>query len=407
MSLQASHSPSASPGSPRRAPQRLWVTSALFFCQFFAVGVYFTFLNVYLRAMGLSGSEIGLIGTLSGILSMIGTFGWGYLADRTGNPRLLIAIGAIGAFLAAQLMQLVPQFGLEPAVWYFAAISALVGLLWSAVNTLIDSTAVAMLGDQRQKYGIYRLGGSFGYIIGGTASGFLYDWGGYGLMFPAFAVVMSVFAALALLLPARVSRLVGSGQQELGRMIRQREWLILMISLLLFWVGFHMSFVFGGVILKEMGASDQLIAIASVIGSVVELPFMAFSARLLKRFGAPRLFIAGLLMQTLRFFLLAQMRVPEWAIVINMLNGPGYVLLWNSAVDLVARLAPPGLGATSQGFMTSALNLASILSAAVSGVIYDQLGYVGLYYIVGALSLGALIVFGVGLIRRDPQPIEA
>jgi len=34
----------------------LWVTSALFFLQFVAVGVYFTFLNVYLKELGLTGA---------------------------------------------------------------------------------------------------------------------------------------------------------------------------------------------------------------------------------------------------------------------------------------------------------------------------------------------------------------
>ena len=63
----------------------LWV---LFFFQFAAIGVYFTFLNVYYKGVGLSGTHIGLISMVSGVAGMAGSFLWGYLSDRTGKPSL-------------------------------------------------------------------------------------------------------------------------------------------------------------------------------------------------------------------------------------------------------------------------------------------------------------------------------
>lgn len=386
---------------------RMWVAAALYFFQFVAVGVYFTFLNVYLKTMGLSGAEIGLIGMTTGITSMAGTFAWGYLSDRTGQPRWLLAMAAVGALLAAQLLPLVDTWDLQPMFAWYVVINGVVGLMYAALSTLIDSTAVAMLGGHRQKYGRYRLGGSLGFIVGGMASGYIYDQVGYGWMFPLFAVVMVVFAGFALLLPARVVRLASSGGREIGRMVRQPEWLLLIASLFLFWAGYNISFVFNGVILKAMGGSDQLISWASVIGTIVEIPFMAFSGRLIQRYGPTRLLALGLLLQTIRFVLLAQMRDPVWAVAFNMLNGPGYVLFWNSAVYLVARMAPPGLGATAQGFLTSALNLAGITSSALSGVVYDQFGSSGLYWVVAAFCLASLVLFGVGFLWRRPSWVAA
>lgn len=387
---------------------RLWVTAALFFTQYVAFGLYFTFLNVYLKAQGLTGSEIGFNGMVVGILTMLGTFGWSYLADRTGRPRVMLALGALGALLGAQFIPLVAANGLQPAFWWYVMINAFVGLMNASISTLIDSTAVAMLGDQRHRYGVYRLGGSFGFIIGGVGAGLLYDRVGYQWMFAAFAVVMLVFVAFTFLLPARVTRTVGSGKQQIGQMIRRPEWLILIASLFVFWAGYSASFAFNGVILKAMGASDSLISYAAVIGTVVELPFMAMSGRLIQRFGPSRLLAAGLLLQAVRFALLSQMKAPEWAIAINMLNGPGYVFTWNSAIYLVARLAPPGLGATSQGFMASSLNLANILSSAASGVAYDRFGFSALYLIFAAFSAVALVVFSIGRFwSRTPEGATA
>ena len=80
-------------------------------------------------------------------------------------------------------MPLVAANSLQPAFWWYVVINAFVGLMNAAINTLIDSTAVAMLGDQRHKYGLYRLGGSIGFIVGAVGAGQLYDRVGYGWMF--------------------------------------------------------------------------------------------------------------------------------------------------------------------------------------------------------------------------------
>ena len=108
------------PATPdgRAAPRptskpRLWVTAALFFTQYVAFGVYFTFLNVYLRSVGLTGSEIGFNGMVVGIFAMLGTFAWSYVADRTGRPRVLLAVGALGTLAGAQLVPLVASNSLQ------------------------------------------------------------------------------------------------------------------------------------------------------------------------------------------------------------------------------------------------------------------------------------------------------
>jgi PPP family 3-phenylpropionic acid transporter len=384
-------------------PGRLWVLWLLFFFQFAAVGIYFTFLNVYYKQAGLSGSQIGLIGMAGGIVGIAGTFLWSYLSDRTGQPRLLIAAGALGGLLIAQLIPLVGILRLANAFWLYMAIGCAGSLMTSSVGTLIDSTTLAMLGENRQAYGRYRVGGSIGYIAGTIVAGFLYDQVGYLWMFPAYGLLMLAFALLALKLPRRAVRLAGGGGREIGQMIRQPVWLILIATAFLYWVANYAVIAFLGVVLKSMGADDKLIAFAAVIGTVIEVPFMAFSERLIQRFGAVRLLWFALLLQIIRFFLLSQMGAPEWAVAINMLNGPGFVLFWNSAVTLVSRLAPPSLVATAQGFFASTMSLGSIVSSLLAGVLFDQLGPGGLFLALTAVCLATFVLYSLGIALR-PQP---
>jgi len=399
--LIATESPSVGSGTTSKL-SRMWVLWMLFFFQFAAVGIYFTFLNVYYKEVGLSGTQIGLISMASGMVGVAGTFLWGYLSDRTGQPRVLIVVGALGGLLAAQLIPLVEMFKLANAFWLYVAIGCVGGLMTASTGTLVDSTALALLGERRQDYGRYRVGGSVGYIVATIAAGFLYDQVGHRWMFPSYGLLMLFFALIAFKLPRRAVRLQGTGRGEIGQMIRQPVWLILVASIFLFWIAYYASIMFIGVILKSMGANDKLISFAAVIGTVVEIPFMAFSGPLIRRFGPVRLLWFAVLLQIIRYFLLSQMTVPAWAIAINLLNGPGFVLFWNSAVNLVSRLAPPSLVATAQGFYNSTISLAGIISSLIGGMLFDQLGPSGLFLVLAAFCLAAFVLFGLGIVLR-PQ----
>jgi predicted MFS family arabinose efflux permease len=181
-------------------------------------------------------------------------------------------------------------------------------------------------------------------------------------------------------------------------MIRQPVWLILVGTGFLFWVAYNASIMFTGVILKSMGASDTLISFAMVVGTIIEVPLMAFSNRLLKRFGPGRLLWFAIFLQIVRFFLFSRMTNPAWAVAINLLNGPGFVLFMVSMLDIISHLAPPNLLATAQGFYNSSTGLAAILSSLLAGVLFDRIGPSGLFLTLSVICVAAFLLFGLGFV---------
>ena len=396
------HSSKTTPSIAPSAPNSglfvvLWV---LFFFQFAAIGVYFTFLNVYFKDAGLSGTQIGLISMASGVVGMAGSFLWGYLSDRTGKPSVLIAVGALGALLMTQLIPMVKYFNLSNALLWFIVIGCLGSLMSASTSTLVDSTSLAMLGDRSKDYGRYRLAGSIGYILAALGAGFLFNQVSMVWMFPAYGLLMLIFALAALRLPRRVVILKDSGWGQIGQMLRRPVWWVLIGTIFLFWVAYYATIMFMGVILQSMGADPPLISFAVVIGAVVEIPCMALSGRLIQRFGAARLFWFALLLQVIRFFLLSRMNNPAWAVAINLINGPGFAFAWNSILSLISRLAPPSLLATAQGIFSAATGLAGIVSSIISGMLLDQLGSSGLFLILSAICVAAFLLFGAGFVFR-------
>jgi len=373
-----------------RMPRRMWAVWLLFFFQYAAIGVYFTFLNVYFRTAGMSGTQIGLINMCASLVSVISASGWGYLSDRSGQPHRLIALGATGALLAAQFIPYVHGF------WEFLLVGCLGSLMSSAPMTLTDSTTLTLLGNRREEYGRFRLGGSIGYILTALTSGFILQKTGLRVMFPAYGVIMFCFALTALQLPPVTLQRVERGSKALKQMIRQPAWLVFITCMFLCWIASNASISFLNVALSAMGASQSLIGIAATVPAVVELPFMFFSGAFLRRFGTSRLMIVAMAMMVVRYFLLGWMPVPEWAVAINVINGPAFVFFWNSAITYANQMAPPGMAGTAQGMLASTVSLAAVASALLSGWLLDSLGPNGIFMVMAFLVLAALALFSTG-----------
>jgi PPP family 3-phenylpropionic acid transporter len=262
-----------------------------------------------------------------------------------------------------------------------------------------------MLGEHREEYGRYRLGGSIGYIIATFSAGYLFQGVGLGMLFPLYGAVMLAFALIAPLLPSLVVHHKEPGTREIATMIRQPAWMILVICLFLSWIASNASIMFLGVSLSAMGAGTGLIGLVSTLTAIFELPFMFYSGAFLRRFGPVRLLIFAMICQGLRLFLFGRMTDPNWALAINLLNGPGYVFLWNSAITYANRLAPPGRAGTAQSLITATMNLASVASGLVSGWLFDALGISGIYTVMGFVYVLSLVIFTGGnffISKREP-----
>ncbi len=375
--------------------KHLWVLWVLFFFQFAAIGVYFTYLNVYYREAGLSGTLIGIINMSTSLVGMAGAVAWGYVSDRTGQNRLLIGAGAVGALAAAQIVPLLHSFAA------FLLVGIVGSLFGSATSTLVDSTTLVILGERRDDYGRYRLGGTIGYILATGLAGFLFDRVGLSLMFQVYGVAMALFAAAALMLPAMPVHHEARSPSAIGTMVRRPAWLLFIVVVFLCWIASNSAIMFMGVSLNAMGANQTLIGIAVTIGAVVEIPFMAFSGRLLRRFGSTRLLMVSIGIMVARFLLLGWMPAPEWAIAINTLNGIAFPLFWTSSVTYANKMAPPGLAGTAQGLLNSSSSLAAVVSSLLSGWLFDRLGPNGMFLVMAFCVLAALVLFAVGTLYRN------
>ncbi len=372
----------------------------VYFIYFAGFAIYLPFIFIYLRSIGLSGIEIGILTSISPLVGMLSGPLWGVLNDRFGKTRLLLGVAVIGSILAAWGIATAGSFVI------LAVMTAGFSLFFSTITPMLDSNTLLLLGDRRAHYGSIRLWGSAGYVLLTLVGGFLLQRLGLDLLFPLFTLCMVILLISLFWYPARQVDLGNSPLifEDLWKMLRQPRWLVFVISTMLVWVSATGLNTFLGVYLKELNASESLIGLTMAISGASEIPSMYLGARLLKRFSPRKLIAAGMGAYMLRMFCYGIMPSPEWAPLISVLNGASFGLFWIGSVAYVNELAPDEIKATSQGLLLAILNLSSLVSSTFIGWLFDTTGPANLFIIMSAFSLaaGLLFIFGTIALRKKP-----
>jgi MFS transporter, PPP family, 3-phenylpropionic acid transporter len=377
----------------RRTKHGLLVVRILYFFFFGGIGAYFTFVNVYFRELGLSGTQIGIINTLAPLVAIFSATMWGIVNDRVGKPRLLLLIAAPGVAVMSLILSTVQVFTL------IILAVCVMALFNSAIPALMDNTTLRLLGERRGEYGKYRVLGSFGFIITSFSAGFVFQRTGLHWLFYAFALIMILFAITAFFLPNERIRISGSVWRGLNEMVRQKAWLLFAISVFLLWISNTGTMNFIGIVVQEMGGSASLIGLVWMMAAVTEIPILIYSGWLISRLGTTRLLVLAFALFILRSVLLALMPTPAWAPAITSIGGIAFALFWISAVNYANDSAPDHLKSTGQALMFSILNLGNMTGATTSGWLFDQLGPQNLFWGMAAFASLGMIIFVVGRLR--------
>jgi PPP family 3-phenylpropionic acid transporter len=378
------------PVQPLPDPARLRVVKALYFFLNVSAGIFFSFINVYYRSIGLSGVQIGVINTLAPVIGIFGSTLWGFLSDRFGKTRLLLMVATLGSAIFAMGIASVRTFA------WILPLAACYSLFNSTLIPLIDSTNFAILGEYRERYSEQRIWGTSGFIITSSTIGIVLERTGLHSMFAYYTVAMGLLLVIIIRLQPRPTNMGSTIFKGLGQMVRQPLWVIFFACIFIHSIGSNGIGNFLGIALKEMGASDWLIGFCWTVTSLSELPINYYGARLIRRFGAPRLLALSFLVYFFRIIFYGLMPSPNWVLAINLMHSASYGLFWLGSVTYANDLAPDSLKATSQSLFLVAMNLAAVIGAPLAGWLYDSHGKTGMYLTQSLFSLTAFLVFVIG-----------
>jgi MFS transporter, PPP family, 3-phenylpropionic acid transporter len=377
----------------------LWVVRLYYFAFIGSGGFLFPFLVLFFRRQGLSGTEIGLLSTISALASLLAAPTWGRWMDITARPRLLLQVVLLGtAFVSMYLSQQKALMGIAIVYTIHAIFAA--GVEPSSNNLVMKFTnSRAGTG-----FGSVRLWGSFGWAVIVLVAGWLiehtslfYGFVGYALMNVLSAIILSGVDH-NFFKKKNYSAGYTNTQNLIKELFSNRLLRGLAIALLLLWLTTTGARQFEAVYMDQLGAGEGLIGISSTIVALTEIPAMLWADRLISQQGPGRvLMVATLLDVVIRCFVLLIPTVPV-IMIARAIGGISFSLYSVGIVVLVSSSAPDYARATALALYTVTLrSFIQMFGGPLGGFAFDAVGPYWLYAIAAVGGVASWLVLRLSM----------
>ena len=362
---------------------------AAFYFAFFAYsGAYVAWFPPYLAARGLGAAEMAWVLALPPLTRIFAPAAWGWLADRSGAQRAIVAFSCAANAACFALLPFVEGFGA------IALLMAVTSLLSAAALPLVEAITLAHLAGQQGKYGPIRLGGSFGFIA--TVLG-----GGAWLDFQPIATLPAALLAFSLATLAVALSLPGDTAQRGG----PRTPLELPSgAIALLGAGFLMAaahgtlYVFLTLHLQRQGYSGSFIGFAWTLGVLAEIVVFLYLPALFRRYALSLILAASCALGVLRFLAIGWAAELVWLLLVaQVLHAATFGAFHAAAVAAVHRIFPPQARGRGQTLFSSvSYGAGGAAGAFAAGWAWETAG-AGFAFTVSALAAaaGLLLAYGV------------
>lgn len=371
-----------------------------YFLYYGNVGTVLPYFAAYLRGLGFSGEQIGLVQMLPSLLAPVVAIAWASFADHRASPQRALRLATAWAALAVLLL----PFARAP--WEVGAVVVLMAVGDRAVVPLADSITLEWCRDHpRASYARIRLFGSLGFIALSILVGRALTARGdrpADLVVPVVAVLcVAGYALAARGAPAAAHAAPRPGPRDMLGLVRDRRLHLLLAAAAVHWAACAPFHLFFGVFVRDLGLPSDVTGIGMGIGVLAEIGALLLFPRLERRLPLRALFAVAFLGSAVRWALLS-VATGAFAIAsLQALHGLTFGLFWGSAMRALADLVPAPLRATGQAVFTAVVfGGGNAVGYALSGVGYDRLGGVGpLFAFAAAAELLSLAVVLVPLAR--------
>jgi len=374
--------------SPVNIQRGLHVSKLYYFFFFGAIGSIVPFFNVYLEQIGLTGTQIGWLGTIPPLIALTSNPLWGAIGDRWQIHRQLLAGLALVSGLISLLFLSVQSF------WLIMLVVIGISFFRTPIPALVDSTVMSLAKQGGSSYGRQRMWGSLGFVLATYGLGQIVGLNDLRLIFWLHAGLLAVGCALlSLYLPIqssleRVNILVG-----LHTLVARPGYVSYLAAMMLLGVGSAGFANFLGLHMLSLGGTESQVGMAWALNAITEVPIMFMGARWFGHIRYSRLILIGFIGFALVWTGLGLAQTPVQLLMVVPFTGLCYGMFWVAAVGYASESAPKGLEATAQSLAGAAQSgLGWGIGSLLAGVLWDAAGgHVVLFTSAGAMVMAATI----------------
>jgi len=388
--------PSLSHGISKQFAVRL---SLFYGAAFGLIGTHLPFFPVWLKAVGIEASWIGIITAVPAVTRFtILPFVTG-LAERRQSLR---AAMILTAFVTAFGFAVVGTQHLAPLVFAAYAVTA---CLWTPMVPLTDAYALRGVARFGLKYGPLRLWGSAAFVVGALVCGLLVD-----VIAPQHLIwVIAAMAALGALVslglqPLDHPKAAPATPHRAGALLADRGFLAIIFAAALIQGSHAAYYTFASITWQGAGLGGLTIAGLWVLGVLAEIVVFALSPRF--TFSPAALVVIGGLAGVARWLITAQEPSVAVLAVVQLAHGLTYGITQVGTMGLLVRHVPVQVMARGQGYYAACSGIVTSSASILSGAVYARHGQ-GVYYVMAAMALSGAVVMWLARRRlSEPRPAD-
>jgi MFS family permease len=358
-------------------------------------GFILPFINLFYISLGLTGAQIGTVGAVSSVVGLIVSPIVMNEVKKRPQARGILQASLISSAIFYFLLGQQTTFLLIIVIVFFQA------LIGAGTLPASDAMAVHVSEEAGTGYGSVRVWASVGWILVVPCSGWLIERFGFEAGFLGVSLMWLLGAVITLLIHPRyfVSTHKAAGQtSSLRTAARQitHDRTLLGYAVALIFMGFLNNGVlqFENVYLSQLGASNQLISVAGILSAIVELPFMIYADRYVRRVGPHPVLLFAVCMLLLQRAAVLLFPGIATIMIVRFVGGVSFSFITIASVFLISsRTQPHETGTVLAIYTVTLAGLVNVLAAPVAGAAFDAAGARWLYalsvtgYAIGFVSL--------------------
>ena len=388
--------PIASPNQVRRFAR--WLS--LFYGTTFGLGgTYLPFFPVWLRAIGIDPSWIGMIAAAPAVTRFtVLPFVTG-LAERHRAVRgamIVTAFATASGFIV---------IGTQHAPFAVFLLFALTASVWTPMVPLTDAYALRGVARYGLDYGPVRLWGSVAFILGALACGLLVDIIAARHLIWVIGAMAGIGAVIGLgLQPLDQPKTAPSELHGSSALLRDPGFCAIILASALIQGSHAAYYAFSSISWQTTGLSGLTIAGLWALGVIAEIVVFALSPRF--TLAPSILVVVGALSAVARWTLTAQEPPIAILALIQLTHGLTFGLTQVGIMSLLVYRVPGHVMARGQGYLAACSGIVSAGASVLSGAVYARYGQ-GVYYTMAAMAFSGAIVMWLARHRlADHRPSD-
>jgi PPP family 3-phenylpropionic acid transporter len=362
--------------------------SAFYFSYFAFIGVFAPYFALYLRFLGYSAAEIGLLLAVNPVIRIFGTNLWGWLSDHYRARGLLIRVSALGTALV-----FIAVFFNYGFAWMFAVL-LLLNVFWCGVLPLAESATLSLVGSRVGAYGRIRLWGSVGFVAVVIAAGYGLDFFGVTALAPIALCLLALMAISTFFLPRDREHPHHAEHGTILSIVRRPEVIALLVGFFLMQVAHGPYNAFYSIHLVEAGYSKTAVGWLWSLGVIAEIGLFVLLPRLTRAYSLNQILLFSFGCALARMLMIAW-GVGSLAILLaaQLLHAITFGAFHASGVAMMHQIFRGRNQARGQAIYTSlGYGLGGSLGTLMAGYCWETLGSGWTFTIAAAAALLALIV---------------